>query len=106
MIDIRPGRRVKRVTVLQRDDSGGLTSTIVYEQKKQRKKKKGSLGLRGLERAVRSAGKAQQTFVDEFLKRHRRSNRKARDGWMLDMGPNIFKATQRSMSKLMKDFGM
>ena len=106
MIDIRPGRRVKRVTILRRSDSGTVTPTVVYERRGKRKKKKGTLGLRELEWAVRGAGKAQQAFIDEFLNRHRRSNRKSRDGWVRDLGPNVFKAGQKGVRKMMKSAGM
>ena len=106
MIDIRPGRRIKRVIILQSDGSGGVAPTTVYEKSKKRKKKKGSLGFRELERAVRGVGEAQQAFTDELLRRHRRSNRKSRDGWVRDLGPNVFKAGQKSMRKLMKSAGM
>jgi len=105
MIDIRVGKSVRRVILLTRDKSGVVTPATLY-RKKQRKKKKGSPGLKQIGKALQTSGKAQQAFTDTLMKRHKRSNRKRKDGWLRDLGQNVFKASGKSYRKMMKDSGM
>jgi hypothetical protein len=41
-----------------------------------------------------------------LLKRRKRSNRKRKDGWLRDLGQNVFKASGKSWRKMMKGAGM
>ncbi len=101
-MEIHAGKGVRRIILLERDESGDMVPETLWRSKKSKKKKKGSKNLRGIERAARSAGKAQQTFNDTLMKRHRRSNRKRKDGWLKDLSTNIFKAQKKGMRKLSK----
>jgi hypothetical protein len=71
---------------------------MVYSLKKKRKKQ--SKGLRFLEKLVRRRAQASQAFSNEYAERHRRSNRKKRDGWLRDLGVNVFKANDKAAKKL------
>jgi hypothetical protein len=104
MIDIRVGKGIRRVTLLKQDEAGVMTATTVYRAKK-RKKKKGSPGVREVERVVRALGEAQKSVADTFVRRHKRSNRKRKDGWLHDLGQNVFKAGGKGLRKLMKRSG-
>ena len=101
--EIRSGKGVRRIILLERDVSGCMVAQTLWKSKSKKKRKKRSSGLRDIERAVRSAGKAQQKFNDTLMKEHRRSNRKRKDGWLRDIGPNIYKASKKSWGKLSKD---
>jgi hypothetical protein len=103
MIDIRVGKGIRRVILLKEDEAGEMTATTVYRAK--RRKKKGSRGVREVERVVRAVGEAQKTVADTLAKRHKRSNRKRKDGWLYDLGQNVFKASSKGLRKLMKSSG-
>ena len=105
MIDIRVGRGIRRVILLKDDEAGVTTATTVYRAKR-RKKKKGSPGVREVEKMVRALGEAQRSAADTLVKRHKRSNRKQKDGWLYDLGQNVFKASGKGLRKLMKQSGM
>jgi hypothetical protein len=105
VIDIRVGKAVRQVILLSRDETDGITPTTLYRKSK-RKKKKGSRGVRELDKMVKAATQSQQTFADTLLKRRKRSNRKRKDGWLRDLGQNVFKASGKSWRKLMKGAGM
>lgn len=99
---------VRRIILLERNDSGDLIAQTLWQskEKKKKKRKKGTRGLREIERAVRSAGKAQQMFNDTLMKQHRRSNRKRKDGWLRDIGTNVYKASRKGWKKVTKNGGV
>ena len=105
MIDIRVGKGIRRVILLRRDEAGVMTATTVYRARK-RKKKKGTAGVREAERVVRAVGEAQKAVADTLVKRHKRSNRKQKDGWLRDLGQNVFKAGGKGLRKMMKSSGL
>ncbi len=105
MMDIRVGKGIRRITLLKKNEAGAMTATTVYRAKR-RKKKKGSPGVREVERVVRAMGEAQKAATDTLVKRHKRSNRKRKDGWLNDLGQNVFKASGKGLRKLMKQSGM
>lgn len=92
------GKVVKRVTILASDDASQSYSTVVYKRK--RKTKKGSPGLRNLEKMTRNVMDAQSTQLDRYISRHKRSNRKRKNGWLRDMGSNMMSASSKGMKKL------
>ena len=95
-------KSVKRITILKSDQSdaeSGPSERIVVETK--RKKKKQSKGLiRLLERATHQAAEASQASTDNYLDRHRRSNRKRRDGWLRDFAYNIVRSRRKGNRKI------
>lgn len=89
---------VKRVTILASDDANQSYSTVVFKRK--RKSKKGSPGLRNLEKMTRNVLDVQGTQLDRYLSRHKRSNRKRKNGWLRDLGSNVMSANSKAMKKL------
>jgi hypothetical protein len=97
-MEIRLGGLVRRVTVLERDGSGGLSAVTLYRKKKA--KKKGTRLLRPLARSVRRSWNAQRALADTYLSRHDKSNRKKKDGWVRDLGLNLTRANRKGVRKL------
>lgn len=90
-------RFVQRITVVSAD--GGASRTVFKEE---RKKRKVSRWLKPRERADRKVALAMKAFSDEWLRRHDRSNRKRRNGWMRDGGLNLMRANRKAWKKLRK----
>jgi len=81
----------------QRGSVGGIA---VYRYGGKKKTKKRSRGLKPLERAVRRGAIADSAFSTRYLKAHRKSNRKKRDGWLRDLDDNLYKASRRGRKRL------
>jgi hypothetical protein len=71
---------------------------VLFDRK--RKKKKQTKGLKPVERLVRTVADANDAFGSSYAKRHRRSNRKRRDGWLRDMVGNFSKAGNKARKEL------
>jgi len=97
-MDIRLSKTVRRITVLSPEVEGWQAMTIY--KKKRRKKKKGVRVLRPLEKGVRRLARADRTFSDTYLKRHKKSTRKKRDGWLRDLNYNLYHAGRRQAKAL------
>jgi hypothetical protein len=89
---------IKRITVLQAQPSGDLVPTAVYKAK--RKRRKISKNMRPLERLTRRSLKASESYINTYLERHERSNRKRRNGWLRDYQDNTFKAQKKARKRL------
>lgn len=98
MDNFRLSGTVRRITVLRKDPSGSTVPVVVY--KKAAKKKKGSRPFKFVERATRRAMEAQQKTADRYLARHRKSNRKKKDGWIRDFVVNTARAQNRGLKAL------
>ena len=94
-----PAKSIRRIAVIQDLPQGGTSPTVVFS-KKGRKKKKQSVGFASVERVVRRLSEANSDFGTDYLRRHKRSNRKKRDGWMRDLGNNVFRATRKGGKRL------
>ncbi len=86
----RLSRKIRRITVFGRDITGSLRPVVLFDRRK--KKKKQTKGLKPVERLVRTVVDANDAFGSTYAKRHRRSNKKRRDGWLKDMASNVAKA--------------
>jgi Family of unknown function (DUF6312) len=89
---------VNRITVIQRTD-GDASSTTVYRRKKKRRKTTWSGPL---ERAARDMLKAQQAFAQSALDRQDKSNRRRREGWLMDAPVNLYEAGRRGYNQARK----
>lgn len=87
-------RPIKRVTLIKRDDRGRMISHESYSD--ERKGKRQSRSLRPAERGMRAFMEFQGRVVNNYLARHERSNMKERDGWLMDMPRNVFRAIKQS----------
>ena len=90
---------VVRVTRLEPAPGGVYTPVVLFEQPSA-KKKKGSRILRELERGERRAITAGRTFLDTYSRRHEESNIRRKDGWVIDMAPNVVEAGLAASKKL------
>ncbi len=92
--------KVRKILVLQEDGS----PHTLYERKARKKRKKGTAGLRELEKVLRRSNKANMAVMNNYMKRHNRSNRKRRDGWLRDIVINSYRANVKGMKELSKIF--
>jgi Family of unknown function (DUF6312) len=98
---VRLQKLVDRVTILQTSGSGVVTPvTLCVKDGKKRKKKRSSMPLRGMETIAERAVQAQKAFADTLSKRFESSQRKKSDGWLMDMGKNVFRAAQKAGKRI------
>jgi hypothetical protein len=91
----RLSKKVRRITVLERDNTGALSSVVVFERR--RKNKKGSRALRPLQRLAKMTVDAGDAYASDLRKRHKKSNRKRRDGWLRDLPVNWTRAGRKGL---------
>jgi hypothetical protein len=94
----RLSRKIRRITVFDRDATGSLRAVVVFNRR--RKNKKQTKGLKPIERLVRTVADANDAFGSSYASRHRRSNRKRRDGWLRDLAVNYAKAGNKGRKEL------
>ncbi len=97
-MDLRLSKKVRSIVVMA-PEQGRWQSTALYK-KKRRKRKKGTRLLRPLEKAVRRVSTAGNTYTQTYLKRHKKANRKKRDGWLRRLNYNVYRAARKSQKKL------
>src|SRR5687767_4635374 len=85
---------VREVRSIEQHADGDKASIILF-RRRGKKRKKSSWGLKAVEEAAHQAAKGQTTFANSYLSRHERSNEKKRDGWLIDLPTNVFKAARR-----------
>jgi hypothetical protein len=93
---------VRRVTVIHgtRDDP---KSVAVYrEPRKDRDRVRVSVLTRPLERGARHLEKALVIFGQESLRRHDESNRRRRDGWLLELPGNFVESSRKALNEARK----
>src|SRR6187549_2578282 len=93
------GRLARRVTVVPAKGSEA-SPVLIYERK--RKKKKGTSLFRPMDKMMRTAMAAERTYAEDYLRRHRKSNAKKKDGWMRDAFYNNMRAGRKAMKELQK----
>jgi len=89
-------KSIERVTLISPD---GETRTLF---RRKGKKSRQSLPLKPLEKAQKTAVEAVREGADAYLKGHKRSNEKKKDGWAKDLADNTWKANTRVIRKLRK----
>lgn len=89
----------KRVTVLTRDANGAL-SVKGETTSVPRKKKKGTKGFGLVEKIVRTGVQVGASAGNSYLGRHKRSNKKKKDGWIRDAPVNVVRSGLKGMKKL------
>jgi len=94
----RLSKSVRRVTVLQHDAAGVVTPVTLF--KRGRKKKKGTRLLRPAEATVRMLTEVADTATGTYLRRHKKSNRKRRDGWVRDTPANLVDAGRKALKEI------
>jgi hypothetical protein len=94
----RLSKSVKQITVLQRDAAGAVAPVVVF--KRRRGKKKSTKLFKPGERIARSLAEASDAYTGTYLRRHKKSNRKRRDGWIRDVPNNVAKASRKALKEL------
>jgi hypothetical protein len=92
-MDLRFRKGVKSVVILEKSPVGEVMATVLHSTKK---KKKGSRLLKPAEKLARKMAHANATYAEEYEKQHNKSNRKSRDGWLIDLGKNTFVSARRA----------
>jgi len=86
-----------RITIFDRDAAGGFRPVVVFNRR--RGKKRQAKALKPLERAVRTLSNSNDSFASSYASRHRKSNRKHRNGWLRDLPLNLSKAATKGLKK-------
>ena len=102
MADMRMGKSIRSIVKLAPGPMGNVEPVELYRQAEDGKRK-GTRLLRPFDRAVRRLARAQETVAAEYLARHDRSNSKRRDGWLRDLGNNVYRASRRGQKALKLD---
>jgi hypothetical protein len=89
-----------RVIVLQTTADGSVTPITVYKEKR---KKRSSQALRPAENMMKRMTDAAKAFADTMSDRFNDSRRKRNDGWLRDMGSNVFKAANKARKRMRLD---
>jgi hypothetical protein len=95
----RLSKSVKRAIRLDRDASGAYNPVVLYESPSA-KKKKSAPGIRMLDKTLRRSINAQKAFLDRYMNLHERSKTKKRNGWIIDLAPNVMNAGRTFVKKL------
>jgi hypothetical protein len=90
---------IRRIVKLERDERGHLGPVEIY-RRDSGGKRKGTRLMRPLDRAVRRLARAQEEAATVYLERHDKSNTKKRDGWLRDLGNNVYRASRRGQKEL------
>jgi hypothetical protein len=101
MRELSPGKSVISVTLMQRDSSGDRKPVTLF--KKRRKNKKSTWGLRLPEKVVCRTIAAQEAFAVTLRKETQKSRRRTINGWLLDLGNNVFKAISSGGKEIRPD---
>lgn len=94
----RLSKSIRRVTVLQPDVNGIVAPVVLF--RRDRKKKKQTKYVKPFEQLGRSVVKMSDTTTGDYLRRHKKSNRKHRDGWIRDAATNLVRANSKGAKKL------
>lgn len=92
---------VNKITVLQKDSRGAVVSHTVFQRGGG--KKKVTPAFRPFETAARRIADANARAGQSYLMRHKKSNQKRRDGWMVDMPVNLLRASRKGTRALRLD---
>jgi hypothetical protein len=95
---IRLGNKVVSITVLQQNSAGDVTPVVLFERKQGKARSTPVLGT--IERIIEQMMDAEIEFMDSYRRRFKDSSRKKRDGWLIDIGPNVFRAARDGMKKI------
>ena len=90
---------IRRITVLKRGGNATEATTVYREP---RKRRKSSALISPIEHAARRLVRAQIVWGQEALRRHNRSNRRRRDGWLLDVPVNLAESGRKAFNEARK----
>lgn len=88
---------LKSAVVVQPDANGTMVSTVIFERKRKRRV---SRRWRPLEKTLRRVSRAQSVTAADYLRRHKRSSQKKKNGAIRDLGKNMWRAQRKGRKKL------
>ena len=94
----RLSKSVQRITTFEQDKGTGAFKPVVVFQR-QGRSKKGKMMFRPIERAVRMVADGADSTARSYRMRHKKSNRKRRDGWIRDMSANMSRAGRKGFKE-------
>lgn len=99
MDGLRLKGKIERVILLQGEGTPEAKSVVLFEKKK-KKRKKSTWALRAPEAVVNRVLDTAEEFVSSLNRRHKESCRENANGWLIDLGGNVFRAVSDSRKKL------
>jgi len=93
----RLSKQIRRITVFERDAAGSLQPVVVFNRR--RSKKRQTKALKPIERLVRTLSDSHDSFASSYTRRHRKSNRKSRNGWLRDLPLNLSRAATKGLKE-------
>jgi hypothetical protein len=94
---------VRRVTVIRRDRDEPRAVAVYREPaRKGKESARVSVLTRPLERGARHLERAIMIFGEEALRRHQDSNRRRRDGWLLEGAGNLIESGRKALNEARK----
>jgi hypothetical protein len=88
---------VRSVMTLHKEEDGSVVRTVISQKKN---KKRVSKRWRKMDKTLRRLNEAQQTAASEYLRRHKRSNSKKKNGAVRDLGKNLMRSQKKGRKKL------
>jgi hypothetical protein len=98
-MDLRMGKGVQEVIVIQRGRCDRTRAVRLYQKGKKRKRK-GTWELNQVGKVVRTLIASQRASADDYVRRHDASSREKEDGWIRDLPYNVYRAARRGARKL------
>ena len=89
---------VKSIIQLQPSNSDEVFIKTLYKKKK----KKSTFLIHPIEKAVKRIVKTHKNTLKFYLKRHSKSNKKKKDGWLIDLAPNIGASNLNAAKSVLK----
>jgi hypothetical protein len=93
---------VKRVTVIDRSGGDRQPRTVTVYKEPRKDRPRVSILTRPFERAARRWARAQIIFGQELLRRQSESNRRRREGWLLEGPVNILESGLKAYNETRK----
>jgi hypothetical protein len=90
---------VRRITAVRRN---GENRDVVVVYRESKKSRKNSDWSRPFERVARHLIRGEADFAQEAVRRHEKSARDRRDGWIYDLPVNVFKAHRKGYNEARK----
>jgi Family of unknown function (DUF6312) len=100
--DIEVSKAVRKITAVKHAESAVPQVSTIY-RKKSKRRKLVSRVLKPYEEQIRRIAETYQTFANDYLARHARSNSRRRDGWIYDQHENLYRAARKAQRQYLED---
>jgi hypothetical protein len=97
---LRVDRAVRRITEVTSGENISSTRQLHVRRRSRSRRRRVSRSLRPHERYTRRLIRAVEAGAREYLRRHDRSTRRRRDGWVRDMPRNLERAQEKMLDTL------